>query len=56
MRWRRRPPPDLAEAQEEIAKAKRRQPEVNRLTRELHEARERNHFAESIWAALRGAQ
>jgi hypothetical protein len=54
--WRRRESPEIAEAQAHLDQLDRQQPEVTRLSRELQEARRRNHFSEMIAAALRGAQ
>jgi hypothetical protein len=53
--WRRRKPAEPDKAQRYIDRLERQQPEVDRLSRELHAARQRNHFAELIAAALRGA-
>jgi hypothetical protein len=58
MRWpwqKRAEPPGVVEAQEHIDRLQRQQPEVTRLSKELQIARQRNHFAELIAAALRGA-
>lgn len=43
----------LASAQEGLAQAQQRQPEVSRVARSLREMRQRNHFAESIQKTFR---
>ena len=53
--WRRGKPSETDEAQQYIEQLERQQPEVDRLSRELQTARQRNHFAEMIVSALRGA-
>lgn len=53
--WRRSPATGPDEAQQYIEQLERQQPEVDRLSRELQAARKRNHFADLIAAALRGA-
>lgn len=53
--WQRREPPQIAEAQAHLDQLERQQPEVTQLSRELQAARKRNHFADMIAAALRGA-
>jgi hypothetical protein len=56
MRWPwQRPKPDTTEAQAQIDRLHAQEPEVARLKRELQDARRRNHFAQMIRSALRGA-
>jgi len=53
--WKRCEPPQVAEAQRHIDQIESQQPEVAQISRELQAARKRNHFADMIAAALRGA-
>jgi hypothetical protein len=56
MRWPwQRPKPDTTEAQAQIDRLREQEPEVARLKRDLQDARRRNHFAQMIVSALRGA-
>jgi len=52
-RWRRHPP-DTDEAQQHLDRLRQQQPEVSRLSRELREARERDHFSDMVREAMRG--
>lgn len=57
MRWPwRHQQPDVAEAQQHLDRLRRQQPEVNRLSRELREAREAkgDHFSDMVMQAIRG--
>jgi len=53
--WHRHESTEIAEAQKQIDQIQSQQPEVSQLSRELQDARRRNHFADMIAAALRGA-
>lgn len=52
--WNKHHQPDVEEADEHLARLRRQQAEVNRITRELAEARERNHFSDMVFQAMRG--
>jgi hypothetical protein len=56
--WRRRPESDAARAKEEaaadLARARERRPEVEKVSRELREHQKRNGFGPMIERALRG--